>query len=256
MVAGLNKFTEYFHDFTGSYIIIGGTACDIIIENAGFEPRATDDIDIVLIVEALKPAFIIKFWKFIKDGEYLTKQIEPEKRNRYRFSDPQSPDFPIQIELFSKLPDTFETGEDAWLTPIPSDDGLSSLSAILLDSDYYEFTISHSVLKEGVHFADIDALICLKAFAYLDNKRLKAEGKKIRTRDVVKHKHDVFRMVFLINPGTNIILPEALKRDLLLFAGDVAKDLPDPAIFKDNGFGEQDMAVIFDHLLKFFNLTV
>lgn len=162
----------------------------------------------------------------------------------------------MQIELFSKLPDAFETGEDAWLTPIPTDDGLSSLSAILLDRDYYKFTISHSVLKEGVHFADIDALICLKAFAYLDNKRLKAEGKKISTRDVVKHKYDVFRMVFLMNPNTNIMLPKAIKRDMLLFAGDVEKDLPDHAIFKDNGFGKQDMATIFDQLLKSFNLTV
>ena len=63
-------------------------------------------------------------------------------------------------------------------------------------------------------------------------------------------------MVFLMNPGTNIMLPEAIKRDLLLFAGDVEKDLPDSAIFKDNGFGKQDMATIFDQLLKSFNLTV
>lgn len=256
MVVGLNKFTEHFKDYSDSYIIIGGTACDIIIGNAGFEPRATDDIDIVLIVEALKPDFIRNFWGFIKDGKYNTQQIEPEKRNRYRFCDPQSPDFPVQIELFSKVPDTFNTGEETYLTPIPTDDGLSSLSAILLEKDYYEFTISHSVLKDGVHFADIEALICLKAFAYLDNKRLKAEGKKIRARDVVKHKNDVFRMVFLMKSGTNIILPASIKRDMLLFADDVGKELPDPAIFKDNGFGKQDMATIFDQLLKSFNLTV
>jgi hypothetical protein len=158
--------------------------------------------------------------------------------------------------LFSKFPDAFESGEDVYLTPIPATEGLSSLSAILLDRDYYEFTISHSVLKEGVHFADIEALICLKAFAYLDNKRLKEEGKQVRTRDIVKHKYDVFRMVFLMNSGTNIILPEAIKRDLLLFADDVGKELPDPAIFKDNGFGKQDMAIIFDQLLTSFNLTV
>ena len=255
MVAGLNKFTEYFQDFTDSYIIIGGTACDIIIENAGFEPRVTDDIDIILIVEALKPAFIIKFWEFIKDGKYITRQIEPEKRNRYRFCDPQSPDFPIQIELFSKLPDTFDTSKGAYLTPIPADDGLSSLSAILLNKDYYEFTISHSVLKEGVHFADIEALICLKAFAYLDNKRLKAEGKKIRNRDVVKHKYDVFRMVFLLKSDQNIILPEVIKRDLQIFADDVENELPDPAIFKENGFGKQDMSTVFNQLLKSFDLT-
>jgi len=76
MVIGLDKFIEYFKDYQGSYIIIGGTACDIIVEDAGFEPRATDDIDIVLIVEALKPEFVNKFWDFIKDDKILPADQE------------------------------------------------------------------------------------------------------------------------------------------------------------------------------------
>ncbi|MFA5296693.1 MAG: hypothetical protein WC389_00630 [Lutibacter sp.] len=66
MVVGLYAFSEHFKDFQDSYIIIGGTACDIIIEEAGFTPRATDDIDIILIVEALSPEFVARFWEFIK----------------------------------------------------------------------------------------------------------------------------------------------------------------------------------------------
>lgn len=30
MVIGIDKFREYFKDYAGNYIIIGGTACDII----------------------------------------------------------------------------------------------------------------------------------------------------------------------------------------------------------------------------------
>ena len=59
MVVGLDTFSTHFKDFQDSYIIIGGTACDIIIEEAGFVPRATDDIDIILIVEALSPDFAV-----------------------------------------------------------------------------------------------------------------------------------------------------------------------------------------------------
>ena len=40
MVIGVNKFREYFKDFADSYIIIGGTACDIILEDAELVPRA------------------------------------------------------------------------------------------------------------------------------------------------------------------------------------------------------------------------
>ena len=30
MVAGLLKFKEYFKDYTDSYVLIGGAACDIL----------------------------------------------------------------------------------------------------------------------------------------------------------------------------------------------------------------------------------
>ena len=36
MVVGLDKFKEYFKDYPDNYVIIGGTACDIKIEEAGF----------------------------------------------------------------------------------------------------------------------------------------------------------------------------------------------------------------------------
>ncbi len=34
MVRGIEKFREYFKDFPDNYVIIGGTACDIIISDA------------------------------------------------------------------------------------------------------------------------------------------------------------------------------------------------------------------------------
>ncbi len=53
MVRGLDTFKKYFEDYPDNYVIIGGTACDLIIDEAGFTPRATKDIDIILVVEAL-----------------------------------------------------------------------------------------------------------------------------------------------------------------------------------------------------------
>lgn len=117
---------------------------------------------------------------------------------------------------------------DAHLTPIPYGEGLSNLSAILLDEDYYHFTIEHSSFKDDVHYANTEALICLKSFAYLDNKKRKEEGEEIRTRDIVKHKNDVLRMVFMLNPDDRYSLIERLKYDLQLFADTVKNDLPHP----------------------------
>ena len=86
MVIGIDVFREFFKDFSDSYLIIGGTACDIIIEEAGFTPRATDDIDMILIIEALSPEFVKRFWEFIKTGNYTIRQIEEGKRNCYSSS--------------------------------------------------------------------------------------------------------------------------------------------------------------------------
>lgn len=57
MVHGLKKFKEYFRDHTSQYVFIGGTACDIILDDLGAPFRATKDLDIVLIIEALDSSF-------------------------------------------------------------------------------------------------------------------------------------------------------------------------------------------------------
>lgn len=254
MVIGIDKFTEFFRDFADSYIIIGGTACDIVTDEAGFEPRATDDIDMILIVEALTPEFVKRFLEFIKVAGYGSTQKDSDKRNCFRFTDRKDKSFPKQIELFSKVPDIIDIGDEVHITPIPVEEGLSSLSAILLNEEYYEFTIKHSTLKEGLHYANKEALICLKAFAYLSNLKRKEDGQPVRDRDIQKHKYDVFRMVFLTAPDAVFELPDSIKRDLKRFVDTIKDDLPTSEIFKVNKFGDQDMARLYEQLINNFIL--
>ena len=51
MVAGIEKFREYFAAHEDQYAIIGGAACDLLFNAAGLDFRATKDIDMVLCVE-------------------------------------------------------------------------------------------------------------------------------------------------------------------------------------------------------------
>ncbi len=256
MVIGIDKFKEFFKDYPDSYIAIGGTACDIIIEDAGFVPRATDDIDIILIVEAIKPDFVRRFWEFVNEGQYNSKQKDFENRKCFRFSKPKRADFPKQVELFCKTSEIIDLYPEAHLTPIPAGEGLSGLSAILLNDDYYQYTFLHSQHKEDVHFANIEALICLKTFAFLDNERRKDEGQDVKTKDIIKHKYDVFRLGFLLKPDEAFEVPESIKNNLQHFADDVKNDLPDPAIFEKNGFAQLNMMVVYQQLLKSFNLSM
>lgn len=160
MVRGIDKFREFFTGYEGNYVIIGGTACEMHEEIYAQTPRATKDIDIILIVEALSSDFAAKFWEFVKTAGYRQRNKgtgNGECRHEYyRFKEPGNPDFPYQIELFSRNIGVVKFPDDAHITPIPVDDDLSSLSAILMDDDYYNYTIEHSTLEEGVHIANIE----------------------------------------------------------------------------------------------------
>lgn len=66
MVTGIESFKEWFKGNESQYAIIGGTACDILMTEEGLDFRATKDIDLVLIIEAVDAAFGRKFWDYVK----------------------------------------------------------------------------------------------------------------------------------------------------------------------------------------------
>ena len=74
MVRGLDVFQNWFAEFADQYVVIGGTAASLTMDAAGLAFRATKDLDIVLHVEALTPAFGQAFWKFIAAGGYELRQ--------------------------------------------------------------------------------------------------------------------------------------------------------------------------------------
>ncbi|WP_216634958.1 hypothetical protein [Selenomonas sp. oral taxon 126] len=57
MVQGILNFEQYFRAFKEQYVIIGGTACDLLIHEQGGDFRATKDLDMVLIVETMTSNF-------------------------------------------------------------------------------------------------------------------------------------------------------------------------------------------------------
>lgn len=105
MVNGLEYFKKHFSPYVDQYVLIGGTACTVIMQEAGLDFRATKDLDIVLYVEALHENFVKAFWQFIDEGGYKNKQHSTSKDIFYRFSSPNSRDYPAMLELFSRIPD-------------------------------------------------------------------------------------------------------------------------------------------------------
>ncbi|MEO7046106.1 MAG: hypothetical protein ABI091_12425 [Ferruginibacter sp.] len=256
MVKGIEIFRKYFEQYSANYVIIGGTACEIIISEAGFTPRATKDIDIILVVEALTPDFVEQFWQFIIDGNYEKKEKSDDQRKYYRFMKPENQEFPFQIELFARNPDLISLDEEAHLTPIPVDDDLSSLSAILLNDDYYNYMIEHSTLKDGLHHANTEALICLKAKAYLEIEERIANGSTENSKQLRKHKADIFRLAVMLAADDRFELPETIQQHLTAFAKANTGDLPDKNIFKEMGLGKTEPVNVFNQLLANFNVSL
>lgn len=256
MVRGLEIFKKYFGEYPDNYVIIGGTACDLILDEAGFVPRATKDIDLILVVEALDASFVKQFWEFIGDGNYEVKEKSDAERKYYRFMKPGNNEFPLQVEFFARNLDLLDIDEGAHLTPIPVDDDLTSLSAVLMDDDYYYFLLEHSVVEENqLHRANLEALICLKAKAYLEITDRILQGSKEDSKQLHKHKGDIFRLAVMLTENDVFALPESIHRDLQAFANAVSTDLPGKAIFKEMGLGNMDAAQVFAQLIKSFNLN-
>lgn len=217
-MVGLKTFTDFFKEFNTSYIVIGGAACDDYFEREGIEFRATKDIDMILVVEAVNDDFIAHFWEFIKSGKY-EKNEQSEERQYYRFINPEKEDFPVQVELFSRTPDIIQPIDGARFTVIPTDEDLSSLSAILMDDEYYTFTLDHTEEVDGLNRADELALICLKAKAFLDLSERKEEGQKIDSKTIKKHRSDVFRLAVTLTGEHKLELPESIREDMEAFVG-------------------------------------
>ncbi len=255
MVIGLDVFREYFAEFQDQYVIIGGTACDIILTDEGFTPRATKDIDLILVVEVLNRDFVSKFWQFIEDGGYEKKEIGEENRRNYRFTFPANKNFPKQIELSARKAELLDLPKDAHLTPIPTDDDLSNLSGVLMEDDYYAYTMDNSQTRDGLIVANTQALIVLKAKAFLNLLKKKNDGAHVDSKNISKHKGDVFRLGALLTEEDSYGLPTPLKADLQEFIDTIKDDLPGKDIFKALGAPRLDPKVVFDQIITSFKLN-
>jgi hypothetical protein len=252
MVKGLDRFKEHFAGYTDRYVLIGGTASSLSMEELGGEFRATKDLDVVLCVESLDREFAEVFWEFIRLGQYKNRQKSTGKRLFYRFYDPQADGFPEMLELFARVPDALDLKGDTGITPIPMDEEISSLSAILMNDDYYGFVMERRTTVDGLSLVKADGLIPLKARAYVDLSNRKAAGEVVDSKNIRKHKNDIFRLFTVLERDAGIPLPDSLKEDLTAAFSLISQDPPD---LKSLGISRVTLPEVLDELRRFYNLS-
>ena len=250
MVRGIQRFQEHFKDHAHQYVLIGGAACDLIMQEAALPFRATKDLDIVLCVEVLDKAFGDVFWEFIRAGKYKVQQHSSGENRYYRFMEPEDDDYPWMLELFSRKPEAFPLFAGSHLTPVPVGEDIDSLSAILLNDDYYHFLHLGKKMLQGVSLVGAEHLIPLKARAWLDLTERRKKGEQVDSKSIVKHKNDIFRLNRVIEPGLALNVPVAIRRDVAAFLDAMADESVD---LKNLGIPAADSTRVIAELRRFYN---
>ena len=194
MISGLNKFKHHFKDCPDGYVLIGGVACELVLEQLGLEFRPTVDFDIVVVIEVIKEGFGKELKKFIKAGKYQPATRKSGKYTFYKFIEPKNKEYPEILEIASRPPHT--DSELPWIgqfAPIDTIDSPNSISAILFEEEYYHFIKRNIILIDGISVLALDALIILKILAWSELRSVKHPSQEIISK-ATKHLQDIFRL--------------------------------------------------------------
>lgn len=140
---------------------------------------------------------------------------------------------------------------ESHLTPVAVADEVVSLSAILLDQDHYGWILNGKQLVGGVPIVGPEHIIPLKARVWLDFTERKEAGEGISSKNIKKHKNDVFRLMVAITPDPLSDVPELIGEDMKRFLDAVADTLID---FKALGLGRRNKKEIFAMLREKYGL--
>ncbi len=220
------------------------------MRNAGLLFRTTNDLDIVILVEALSSEFLITFWDFVNMGGYQDKYQNKSEKKYYRFENPNNDRYPVCLELFSRVPDFIPFEGDGRYCPITKDTEMSPLSALLLDDVYYSFIKDARIILDGLSCISADRIIVLKAKAWLNNTDRKNSGEDVHSWHITKHRSDIFKLYQLLVPGNSLELPISIRMDFASYLNELEKHAE--LHMKDYGLGSLTLTDIVSRLRTYY----
>ena len=91
------------------------------------------------------------------------------------------------------------------------------MSAILLDEDYYHLLSDGKIKIDDISILEAKYLILFKAKAWLDLTNRKRNGEHVDSKNIRKHKNDVFRLSMLLTPNEKVNMNIKIKQDMKNF---------------------------------------
>jgi hypothetical protein len=214
-VHGLKHFTDHFAQLSDQYVIIGGIATNYFLLANDLITRRTKDIDLVVLANP-NQVFADRLRDYASLGRYQIETDSSGKKRNYRFRNPEVAEYPKQIEIFSAAPLELILGTDQRIVPFLTSPGLESLSAILMDGDYFVLVKATSFVQEGIPLLSSDGIIPLKVRAFLDLDSRKRQGERIDQSDIKKHRNDIMRLSQTLKIET-FKVADSIKGDLRSF---------------------------------------
>ena len=176
------------------------------------------------------------------DGKYRNKATNGSNPQFCRFDKPEDDEFPKMIELFCRS--DFKLKNAKGITPIHIDDEVSSLSAILLNDDYYKALLNGKEVRNGLSVLRPEYIILFKAKAYLDLKKRKDSGERVDSSDIKKHKKDVLRIASELMLEKVEELPIAVDADIHSFIALLGQEPFDQHSLKRYGLKNEDVVEV------------
>lgn len=207
---GLSHFENYFKDYRDHYVVVGGFATLMLLDKQlEGHGKATYDIDLVLLTNS-SVTMSRRIKSYIKEGDYTVQKGEKDLFIYYRFFEPKVDEFAKEIELFAVNEQKFELDENQRIIPIDPEEGLYSLSAIMLDGEYFEMIKSNIDDSNQVPCTNTIATIKLKISAFYDLKKRGDDKWK-------KHRRDIIKLALILTGEERIELKGRMVEDVRLF---------------------------------------
>ena len=120
-----------------------------------------------------------------------------------------------------------------------------------INEAYYEFLREGSEIVDGIPVLKAEHIIPFKARAWIDLSSRKENGESIDSRNIKKHKNDIFRLSMLLSPEQKIKTSDEIKEDLLLFIQSIRSEDID---LKQLGIRGTNKNYILDLLCRIYDL--
>ena len=159
------------------------------------------------------------------------------------------PDKQVRLELWAYNPKQFS-----------EDNSADDISIVLSFGDTNDERIEEAVdellktgqlMVDGIPVLSPTCLIPFKAKAWMDLKERKLNGEQVDSKNIKKHKNDVFRLAQLITANTRQVLSPEIAEDMKKFLSEIADETVD---LKSLGIRGTDKKKMTDMLYQCYGL--